>query len=525
MLSDQAPTEDHDPVIASYPVYLTNLQAPSSNSSADSPLVAARKLFLLQYPAYRPADTPYNARNLQKPTLLRIKPSTGLLELDVPIDTKLNYNKEKGSKYAASLKHSRVAQEGGTHGLSGGFNPGPVGKTSLENEDVDMKNIPAHSSLPNDDSEPTLAVQVLGGKVVTPSPGDPIYLLGSFHNSTLHLSHLSALVQVRPQLPHLDASDELDRNRNAAFARGAAVKGKDGVALNGEIPASAAPPAAGHPPRPESKAIDIKLKSSAGGTSTYDNDLGTNTNAKLLRAIQQEPWQTYSWIDEDEVESHHHAQEALHYPIPPPLNHNILDASPKMPVDLQSAITNSEWLDLMSAPRIEHGKKGGDKGLMEKVRGRERERLRRKRNEAARRGAGVAVTAGTTAARAGGEAEVGPAGESAGKRNATREGDGTTAAEDTADDDHDGRNGPSDEESSEDDHGHDDDGDGGVSVREVEMGDVPNMPQVDGAGVDDDDDDEEVMEVQRPNSAATGGRRRGRPRKTQTAADPILVDD
>ncbi|ERF70703.1 hypothetical protein EPUS_02569 [Endocarpon pusillum Z07020] len=516
----QTAPEDDDPVIASYPVYLTSPHyASPPNASAEILPDTAQKLVLLQYPAYRPSDTPYNARNLQKPTSLRIKPNTGLLELDIPIDTKLNYNPDKGSKYATSLKRSRIIQEGGTHGLSGGFNTGPAGRNIREEEDIDMKTIPAHSGLSDD---PTLNVQTLGGKIVKPSTGDPIYLLGSFKGNSMHLPRLDALVQVRPQLPHLDALDELERNRGlTALAR---AKGKDGAAIiNGDVSA-ALPPPTGPSTRPESKAIDIKLKPS--GPASQSNDLTTNTNAKLLRAIQQESWQIYDWIDEDETESHDHAEKALHLSMPPGD-----DLTPEPP-NLESAINNSEWLDLMSAPRIEHGKKAGDKGLMGKVRGRERERQRRKRNEAARREKATTTTSVHNQASAEANSAPGPSGQ---EREDVREDGDATAGEDTADD---AQIGPSDEESSEDEQGDRQAGDrdGGVGDDEgegegegdIEMLDPPNLPtasQVDGADTADDD----AQEVQPPTTAADQPtptpRRRGRPRKSQVVQDPIVVDD
>ena len=381
-----------------------------------------------------------------------------------------------------------------------------------------MKTIPTHSSL---SADPTLDVQTLGGKIVKPSTGDPIYLLGSFQDNSMHLSRLDALVQVRPQLPHLDAVDELERNRGiTALAR---AKGKDGAGIiNGDVSA-ALPPPTGPSTRPESKAIDIKLKPS--GPASHNNDLSTNTNAKLLRAIQQESWQTYNWIDEDEAESRDHAEKALHLSMPP--GGDLTSETP----NLESAITNSEWLDLMSAPRIEHGKKAGDKGLMGKVRGRERERQRRKRNEAARR-----EKATTTAVHSQASAEANSApGPSAEGREDVREDGDATAGEDTADD---AQIGPSDEESSEDEQGdrqaEDQDGvivvdDEGGGEGDVEMLDRPNLPtasQVDGAGADADDD---VQEVQPPTAAADApaptARRRGRPRKSQAVEDPIVVDD
>jgi RPC5 protein len=482
------------------------------DSSTDILTPTAQKLLLLQYPAHRPAVTPYNARNLQKPSSLRIKPSTGLLEVDIPIDTKLNYNFEKGLKYAASLKDSRVAKAGGTHGLSGGFNTGPVSRNVREEDDDDVKNTPEHPNL-------TLGVQTLGGKIVKPSSGDPIYLLGSFYNNTMHLSHLDALVQVRPQLPHLDAADELERDRGIALAR---AKGKDGAAASmGDMPA---PPPAGQSARPESKAIDIKLKSN--GPANNSNDLSTNANAKLLRAVQQEPWQTYEWIDEDEAESHEQAEKTLH--LFTPTNDLTVSDTPH----LQSAITNSEWLDLMSVPRVEHGKKGGDRGLMGKVRGREREKQRRKRNEAARR------ERATTAAAAATHNGATTAKRSPASAAMDENGNPTTSdrddAHDTADDEDGGddKAGPSDEDSSEDDdhmnhhhHHHHHHGDG---ANDVEMLDTtPNLPQIDGADASVDD---EVREVPRPDistaAAAATAKKRGRERPPKkSTVEPIVLDD
>jgi RPC5 protein len=482
----------------------------NSNSSTDILTPNAQKLFLLQYPAHRPAVTPYNVRNLQKPTSLRIKPTTGLVEVDIPIDTKLNYNFEKGLKYATSLNSSRVAHAGGTHGLSGGFNTGPASRNIPEEDEPDVKETSEHPNL-------TLGVQTLGGKIVKPSSGDPIYLLGSFYNNAMHLSHLDALVQVRPQLPHLDAADEVERDRGFTLAR---AKGKDGAAaIMGDMPA---PPPAGHSARPESKAIDIKLKSNAPANNT--NDLSTNANAKLLRAIQQEPWQSYEWIDEDEAESHEQAAKTLHLFTP------ISDLTASETPHLQSAITNSEWLDLMSAPRIEHGRKGGDRGLLGKVRGREREKQRRKRNEAARRERATTTAAATTRddAAAAVRSPTLVAAIDEHRNPATSDRD---AHDDTADDEDGGdRAGPSDEDSSEDEdqvhHHHRHHVDGTTDVDMLDT--MPNLPQTDGADASADD---EVREVPWPEmatattSTAARKRGRGRPPKKSTAAEPIVLDD
>ncbi|KAK2800121.1 hypothetical protein FQN51_006362, partial [Onygenales sp. PD_10] len=97
-----------DPIIASYSIYITDSQI---------------RRFLLQYPD-RQSTQPYNATNAQKPTELRLKPRTGLVEVDVPVNTSVNYDERKGLRYGNALRKSRVIGEGGTMGFAGGFNAG-----------------------------------------------------------------------------------------------------------------------------------------------------------------------------------------------------------------------------------------------------------------------------------------------------------------------------------------------------------------------------------------------------------------
>jgi hypothetical protein len=401
-------------------VYLTDTTLSSKKSASEetkSPECKEQKLFVLQYPAHRPAGTPYNTRNLQKPSSLRLKPSTGLVELDIPIDTELNYNPDRGLQYATSLRDSRIAREGGTHGLSGGFNTSTVIRNdALEDEGIDIKPNQAHAGL---SSNSGLSVQTLGGRITKPSQGDPIYLLGHFKDKSLHLSPLDAVVQVRPDLHHLDAADEVERNHGVAATTAPRAKTKDdnsGTGINPTLQGPRPPPTLVPPvsssssslpsTRPESKAIDIKLKSNPTGpsSSAYDNDITTNPNAKLLRSIQQEPWLAYTWIDQDTSTT---SNSNIRHTTTSPALHHLSDPTVTLnPPFLRSTIPNSEWLDLLSAPRIEHGITNttttttttsntvlnsgsgvnvGDIGLLGKVRGRERERQRRKQNEAARR--------------------------------------------------------------------------------------------------------------------------------------------
>ena len=358
-----APAEEDDPVVASYTVYI----APPSQSTSPS------KLLLLQYPAYRPSSKPYNNRTLQKPTSLRIKPTTGLLELDVPIDTRDNYNKPKGSEYGRALKRSRVSQQGGTHGLAGGFNTGVVGRR-YQLDGVHLRDIPMHpgsDSNVSSDPEDTITTQTLGGKIASPSSGDPIYMLGSFRGSELHLSHLDALVQVRPQLHHLDAADELERSRAVANAASAKKPILNMELMNGGNADMQRPDT---PMILESKAVDLKFKGPDDG-----NDTSLKDNARALRAIEAEAWQRYKWADQSDHLSSELFSSQMHLQIPSYVDYK---GDAESVVKLESVINNQDWLDRMSAPRqVGQGKKS----LMAKVKGREREKARRRKNDEAKK--------------------------------------------------------------------------------------------------------------------------------------------
>ena len=354
--------KDHDPIIASYTVYLTS--TPTSVSSAptgDGPSPRIPKLYLLQYPAHRPSHKPFNKAALHKPDSLRVKPQTGVLEVEIPIDTEEHYNRRRGSRYGRSLKQSAVAQAGGSHGLAGGFNSGPVGRRNLDN--VNLVDVPMYDNDAEEASdEDKIKTQILGGKIVKAAAGDPVYMLGSFRGDELHLSRLTALVQLRPQLHHLDAEDELERGKSGTFFG----------SLNGGQKGRAGPPGEAAirsrvDSKPESKALDLKFK------GQDENDVSRGNNAKLLRAIQDEPWQKYLWIDEMDGESWDKFENDMHLAIPADEATMTHGGSVTR---LKSSMTNQQWLDEMSAPRVEgHGKKG----LMGKLKGREREKARRRK--------------------------------------------------------------------------------------------------------------------------------------------------
>lgn len=283
-----------DPVIASYDVYLTDSEI---------------SRYVLQYLDRHP-DYPYDERHGQKPTSFRLKPTTGLVEVDIPINTRVNYDVNKGLKYGDALKKSR-AQEGGAFGMAGGFSGGAGGGGKVKMEtggDVEM------GGTGNDDSASLLRVQTLGGRIKIPEEGDPVYMLAAFRDNNLHLSPVSAVVQVHPQLHHLDALDEIP-------AKGKGKGRKDEEEGGGGN---------------EARAIDIKVKAAEDGEAGM-----LASNLDLLKKMQEEKWGKYEWVDAETEESWQVYESYM--------MHQDLETLPQ----LESAINSEDYLDKMSAPRID----------------------------------------------------------------------------------------------------------------------------------------------------------------------------
>lgn len=80
---------------------------------------------------------------------------------------------------------------------------------------------------------------------------------------------MSAVVQLHPQLHHLDALDELPKGR-----------GSKGKKDDEERPAES-----------EARAIDVKIKGAEDGGAMLVGNLD------LLKRMQEERWKTFDWVD------------------------------------------------------------------------------------------------------------------------------------------------------------------------------------------------------------------------------------
>ncbi|RAH49768.1 uncharacterized protein BO95DRAFT_511178 [Aspergillus brunneoviolaceus CBS 621.78] len=302
-------TQDDDPIIASYNIYLTDSEI---------------SRYVLQY-LDRPTGYSYDDRHGQKPTGFRLKPSTGLVEVDVPINTRVNYDVSKGLRYGDALKRSQRAREGGAYGMAGGFSTGgSSGGGSGAGGKVKMEGAGAGAGpMQVDEGKETaqlLRVQTLGGRIKGFEGGDPVYMLGAFRGENLHLSPVTAVVQLHPQLHHLDALDEIP-----AKGKGKG-RGKDGEEER-----------AGPAGESEARAIDVKIKAAG-----EDGEAATVAgNLDLLKQMQDEKWRDYEWVDAETEESWQLYENYM--------MHQDVETLPQ----LQSAIESEEYLDKMSAPRID----------------------------------------------------------------------------------------------------------------------------------------------------------------------------
>ncbi|TRX96685.1 hypothetical protein FHL15_002351 [Xylaria flabelliformis] len=254
---------DPDPIVASYKVY------------ANPALATGRKLLIMQHPNQQ---GPINYPHAQV-SGVRIKNRSGMVEVDVPVShAHADYDRDKGQRWGGALAKSLAAKNGGTHGLAGGFGVGvstmrPSKRRDDFERDIDMMD---WSEAVRQDK--VLRTKTLGGQLPAESETECQWMVDH-----LHLTPASALIQLRPQLHHIDAMTEQER---ASRREGAgAVGSKDGV------PATASTAGA--------RAIHMSIKSADSG----GGELTTETMADRLRTVQTEAWSRLQYEDDESAKS------------------------------------------------------------------------------------------------------------------------------------------------------------------------------------------------------------------------------
>ncbi|RKU47579.1 hypothetical protein DL546_007460 [Coniochaeta pulveracea] len=247
--------EDDDPIIHTYSVFIK------------PPLPAQRKLLVLQHPNTQ-SDYP---DTLQAPpfTDLRLKTGSGMVEADVPLDYNTAYDRHKGIVWGTALQKSAAAKT--SLGLSGGFGVGGApartrgrGAAGDEVEGGDFNEAVR--------TDRVLRKQTLGG--LSTEPKDARYLVAVFQGKNVHLTPVSSLAHLRPQLHHIDAAADQERIARATSSSAAGAK-EPGTA----------------------KAIHMTIKSSTG------DEVVTETMADRLRSVQLEPWKKMEFVEEDAADT------------------------------------------------------------------------------------------------------------------------------------------------------------------------------------------------------------------------------
>ncbi|KAJ5246413.1 hypothetical protein N7468_001396 [Penicillium chermesinum] len=271
-------TED-DPVIASYDVFLTDSDV---------------SRYVFQY-IDRPQELPYNASHGQKPSVLRLKPETGVVEMEVPINTHAGYDTSAGLRFGEAMKKSRSAREN-AFGMAGGFSAGSLANnpngSRVKGEAADVEIFDNKKMV---DPSSLIRTQALSGRIKPPEEGDPVHMLATIKGQNIHLSPVTAVVQLQPYNHHIDAMDELPK------ARGGKAKKEEDV------------------PEPEARAVDVKVKG----------------------ADDQKKWRTFDWVDAETEESWYTYENQM------------INQKPEELPQLESAINSEAYLDGMSAPRID----------------------------------------------------------------------------------------------------------------------------------------------------------------------------
>ncbi|KXL46160.1 MAG: hypothetical protein FE78DRAFT_120904, partial [Acidomyces sp. 'richmondensis'] len=276
--------DDDDPVTAEYTVYLT----PSTSTTTS-------QILLVQYPN-RARPHPYNHAHGSCPTAARLKPCAPgqHLELDIPLNTTMNFNKHAALLWGDALQ---TARDNFTSAEVAGRVMGTM----------------------------TLGGRVVGGEEEqmgeSQQQAGPKYFVGAFRGEELHLTRVDGTVQMRPQFHHVDAEEQ--RNRLAASRAAAALEatGADGVRPGGD-------------PRA------ILMKHKSGREESARERLEDRTRAQL-HAAEAQPWVQLDYVDEDMDEAYTRFRERMFM------------RDTQACARLESGMQGEDYLDAVSRPRRE----------------------------------------------------------------------------------------------------------------------------------------------------------------------------
>lgn len=172
--------EDDDPVVAEYDIYIT-------------PETAQQQLYVFQY-LNRPPDQPFTKATESQPSEVRIKPESGFVEVDVPIDIRQNYNRTAGVRWGEAMRKTKgfgqkafgiasgfertMPRTASRPGANDGAPPAPV----ATQDDDNIEEYVTHFEDANEKGH-VLNTQTFGGQIMNDDGKGPSYMLGTFRDS------------------------------------------------------------------------------------------------------------------------------------------------------------------------------------------------------------------------------------------------------------------------------------------------------------------------------------------------------
>lgn len=276
---DAYDTDDSDdPVVNEFAVYWT---PPSDNELYVMSFIGMEK------------DKALTGSNA--PTEIRLKPESGYVEVDIPLNIHNNYDRLKGIKFGEALRKTKGFGQT-AYGAAAGFEramprstkrPGAAAAEDADGEEeeeadqapppiVADENLDEYLNNFDDANEKghVLNTVTWGGQIVGRDSWKPNYCIGVFRGQELHLTPIAGIIQLRPEFHHLDAVSHLE----AASKRKEATNAKDIL-----------------PPTKK---------------STTDEP----TCADLLKGAANEKWVKLRWVPSDDIAAYEWRNKRLFLP-------------------------------------------------------------------------------------------------------------------------------------------------------------------------------------------------------------------
>jgi DNA-directed RNA polymerase-3 subunit RPC5 len=172
-------TGEEDPVVAEYDVFIT----PEME----------QQLYILQY-VNRPPNDPLTQATGAKPDWLRIKPKSGFVEVEVPLNIRENYNRPMGVQWGEALRKTKQFGQK-AYGIASGFQRSMPRPTRAPGAGADGQPAPAVTA--DDDNYEDYIInfedanekghvfntQTYGGQIQQDDGRGPTYMIGTFRKS------------------------------------------------------------------------------------------------------------------------------------------------------------------------------------------------------------------------------------------------------------------------------------------------------------------------------------------------------